>query len=74
MEERHFDKNFGICFSFWDFLFGTAYDPGSEWPSVGLADMMPPSNVTEFLLYPFVDPPEAVKKQSLDAVHVKGSA
>jgi sterol desaturase/sphingolipid hydroxylase (fatty acid hydroxylase superfamily) len=53
LEERHFDKNFGICFSLWDRLFGTAYDPApGEWPSVGLASVPAPRSLREFLLLP----------------------
>lgn len=53
IEERHFDKNFGICFSCWDHLFGTAYDPGEEWPAVGLADVPAPVTIRDYLLIPF---------------------
>jgi len=53
LEERHFNKNFGICFSFWDTLFGTAYDPGEEWPAVGLADTPAPRTVADYLKLPF---------------------
>lgn len=53
LEERHFDKNFGICFSIWDRWFGTAYDPGpNEWPKVGLADVPAPKNLVDFLALP----------------------
>lgn len=53
LEERHFDKNFGICFSIWDRLFGTAYDPApDEWPSVGVAGLEPPRSLTDFLSMP----------------------
>lgn len=73
MEERHFDKNFGICFSVWDFMFGTAYSPGNEWPRVGLVDKPPPAGIGEFLVYPFVEPPAAGAEQPLDVLGVKGS-
>lgn len=56
LEKRHFDKNFGICFSCWDPLFGTAYDPKEEWPAVGLADTPPPRTVGDYLLLPFRKP------------------
>jgi sterol desaturase/sphingolipid hydroxylase (fatty acid hydroxylase superfamily) len=53
-ETHHFDKNFGICFSIWDRMFGTAYDPvGDEWPSVGLANVDPPRTIADYLLMPF---------------------
>jgi sterol desaturase/sphingolipid hydroxylase (fatty acid hydroxylase superfamily) len=54
IEPRHFDKNFGICFSIWDRCFGTAYDPApDEWPKVGLQDVDPPRTVRDYLLLPF---------------------
>jgi sterol desaturase/sphingolipid hydroxylase (fatty acid hydroxylase superfamily) len=52
LEPRHFDHNFGILFSFWDRLFGTAYDPGREWPAVGVAGSPPPRSLWQFLSYP----------------------
>ena len=52
LEERHFDKNFGICFSFWDYLFGTAYEPGEEWPAVGVDGVPAPRNVAQYLCLP----------------------
>jgi sterol desaturase/sphingolipid hydroxylase (fatty acid hydroxylase superfamily) len=53
LDERHFDKNFAICFSLWDRLFGTAYDPSpDEWPDVGLANMPPPRSILDYLLLP----------------------
>lgn len=54
LEPRHFDKNFGICFSIWDRLFGTVYYPApGEWPKVGLAEVPAPKGVREYLLLPF---------------------
>jgi sterol desaturase/sphingolipid hydroxylase (fatty acid hydroxylase superfamily) len=53
LEERHFDKNFGILLSVWDRLFGTAYEPGEEWPAVGVAGVKPPSSVLDYLMLPF---------------------
>lgn len=53
LEPRHFEKNFGICFSIWDSLFGTAYWPEvDEWPKVGVAGVSPPKTVREFLALP----------------------
>lgn len=53
LEERHFDKNFGICFSLWDHLFGTAYDPApDEWPEVGVAGVEAPRSLGAYLLLP----------------------
>lgn len=53
VEPRHFDKNFAILFSFWDRLFGTAYDPApDEWPEVGLAEVNQPNGLREWLDLP----------------------
>ena len=53
-EERHFDRNFGIVFSVWDRLFGTAWEPAlDEWPTVGLANVDPPQTIADYLLMPF---------------------
>ena len=53
LEAKHFDRNFGICFSLWDRLFGTAYDPEpGEWPKVGVAGVKPPRTIAEFLMLP----------------------
>jgi sterol desaturase/sphingolipid hydroxylase (fatty acid hydroxylase superfamily) len=54
LEERHFDKNFGIFTTLWDSLFGTLYMPApGEWPQTGVADFPEPATVGEFLLSPF---------------------
>jgi sterol desaturase/sphingolipid hydroxylase (fatty acid hydroxylase superfamily) len=53
LEPRHFEKNFGIFLSFWDRIFGTTYEPGEEWPAVGLADIPPPRSALEYALMPF---------------------
>jgi sterol desaturase/sphingolipid hydroxylase (fatty acid hydroxylase superfamily) len=53
LEEQHFDKNFGIVFTLWDRLFGTAYFPAEdEWPGTGIAGIVPPSSLFDFLLFP----------------------
>jgi sterol desaturase/sphingolipid hydroxylase (fatty acid hydroxylase superfamily) len=53
VEERHFDKNFAICFSIWDRLFRTAYDPASdEWPQVGIAEAPAPRQIGEMMMMP----------------------
>lgn len=53
LEPKHFDKNFGICFSLWDRIFGTAYDPApGEWPAVGVAGVKPPQTISDFLALP----------------------
>lgn len=57
IEPRHFDKNFGVCFSLWDRWFGTAYDPApDEWPDVGLVDIPAPRTITDYLMLPFRRP------------------
>lgn len=53
LEPRHFDKNFGICFSIWDRIFGTAYYPGKEeWPAVGVAGVRAPRTLRDYLMLP----------------------
>ncbi len=54
VEPHHFDRNFGICFTPWDRLFGTAYDPlPGEWPKVRIQDAPAPRDLGDFLLMPF---------------------
>jgi len=38
IEPQHRDKNFGVIFSFWDQLFGTAYRGDGGYPATGIAD------------------------------------
>ena len=53
LEPRHFDRNFAVCFSFWDSLFGTAYWPKKgEWPAVGVKEYPAPRNFWEYLMLP----------------------
>lgn len=53
LEPQHFDKNFGVFFSFWDRLFGTAFIPASnEWPETGLADRREAVSIADYLFYP----------------------
>lgn len=53
LEPDHIDRNFGVCFTLWDRLFGTAYWPKpNEWPKVGVASVAPPRNIREFLALP----------------------
>ncbi|HET6942711.1 MAG TPA: sterol desaturase family protein [Sphingomicrobium sp.] len=53
LEPQHFDKNFGILFSFWDRIFGTAWEPrADEWPATGVAGLHPPASVLDYLLFP----------------------
>jgi sterol desaturase/sphingolipid hydroxylase (fatty acid hydroxylase superfamily) len=37
-EPKHFDKNFGVLFSFWDFILGTQYKHYDEYPETGIID------------------------------------
>lgn len=37
-ESHHCGKNYGVLFSFWDYLFGTAYRGPSEYPATGIVD------------------------------------
>lgn len=53
LEPQHFEKNFGILFSFWDRIFGTAWEPrAGEWPATGVAGLVPPNSIADYLLYP----------------------
>jgi sterol desaturase/sphingolipid hydroxylase (fatty acid hydroxylase superfamily) len=53
LEQKHFDKNFGILFSFWDRMFGTAFIPDqNEWPDTGIADHSEPRSVWDYVVHP----------------------
>lgn len=53
LEERHFDRNFAILFSFWDRLFGTCTMPGpNEWPDTGIREARSPRSLGELLAFP----------------------
>jgi sterol desaturase/sphingolipid hydroxylase (fatty acid hydroxylase superfamily) len=53
IEPQHFDRNFGILFSFWDRLFGTVHEPASgEWPATGVIGYSPPRSLADSLIYP----------------------
>jgi len=53
-DPTHFEKNFGIMFSFWDRLFGTGYYPKEdEWPAVGVQGFPPPKGLIDWLCRPF---------------------
>ncbi len=47
---EHFDRNFGVVTLLWDRLFGTAYFPRDEWPTVGLDDRTEPRLADLFAL------------------------
>lgn len=53
LEERHFGKNFGLFFTIWDQLFGTAYFPAKdEWPDTGIEGVEMPRTFSGILLHP----------------------
>jgi sterol desaturase/sphingolipid hydroxylase (fatty acid hydroxylase superfamily) len=52
VEKRHYDKNFGINFAFWDFLFGTGIDEPERNRVYGL-DEPYPETLTSLMLEPF---------------------
>jgi sterol desaturase/sphingolipid hydroxylase (fatty acid hydroxylase superfamily) len=55
VEPKHFDKNFGIEFGFWDHLFGTAYTPApNEWPDTGLDQIPEPDTFRMFFTWYFL--------------------
>lgn len=55
LEPRHFDRNFGILFSFWDRLFGTACEPGEdEWPDTGIADHDEARSILTYVVHPLI--------------------
>ncbi|MFL0412449.1 sterol desaturase family protein [uncultured Sphingomonas sp.] len=78
VEERHFDRNFGICFSFWDAMFGTVHWPKrGEWPDVGVQGERFPETVAEFLAMPFAKAQGialAPKENAIDSVSLNGFA
>lgn len=52
-EERHFDRNYGLFFTIWDQMFGTAYFPAKdEWPETGVAGVRPPESFADVLTHP----------------------
>ena len=60
MQPEHFDKNFAIVTTLWDWLFRTAWFPKpDEWPETGVADYPEPATVRDYLCAPFVWSPRA---------------
>jgi sterol desaturase/sphingolipid hydroxylase (fatty acid hydroxylase superfamily) len=53
-EERHHHRNYGIAFSFWDRLFGTADTTAQRPAAYGAPDMDVPASFLRQLAYPFV--------------------
>ena len=52
-EPRFFNKNFGMVFSFWDFLFGTAVDAPDRCRIYGVAGLDMPETISGQFLTPF---------------------
>jgi sterol desaturase/sphingolipid hydroxylase (fatty acid hydroxylase superfamily) len=53
IQPRHFEKNFGILFTLWDRMFGTAYFPcDDEWPDTGVQGIEPPRSIADYLAFP----------------------
>jgi sterol desaturase/sphingolipid hydroxylase (fatty acid hydroxylase superfamily) len=51
---EHFDKNFGVFTTLWDWLFGTAHFPAAdEWPDTGVADVPEPTTIADYYFAPF---------------------
>lgn len=51
---EHHDKNFGILFTVWDRIFGTAVEPvEGELCEIGVEGVEPPNGAIAFLLMPF---------------------
>jgi sterol desaturase/sphingolipid hydroxylase (fatty acid hydroxylase superfamily) len=64
VQQEHFDKNFGILLSFWDRLFGTAYEPApNEWPATGLEGVNPPGSVFEYIAFPILLPRHYIRQR-----------
>ena len=56
IDAKHYDKNFGLIFAFWDWLFGTLYVPkGYEKLEFGISreEPNPFNSITEIYLKPF---------------------
>jgi sterol desaturase/sphingolipid hydroxylase (fatty acid hydroxylase superfamily) len=54
IEPAHWDKNFGVVTTLWDWLFGTAHFPAkAEWPATGVEGAPEPAGVADFYLLPF---------------------
>lgn len=50
VDQRHYDKNFGVNLSIWDFMFGTAVDERTLPARFGLTDVKMPDVRTQLLL------------------------
>lgn len=68
--EKHHDRNFGLVFAFWDWMFGTLYVPrGYEKLEFGVAgpEPNPFRSVKDIYLKPFADAWRLIKPSSRDA-------
>jgi sterol desaturase/sphingolipid hydroxylase (fatty acid hydroxylase superfamily) len=52
-DPKYFNKNFGMAFSFWDFLFGTAVDAPDRCRNYGVAGLNMPETILGQFLMPF---------------------
>ena len=52
-DPKYFNKNFGMTFSFWDFLFGTAIDAPERCRIYGVAGLDMPETISGQFLTPF---------------------
>ena len=52
-DPKYFNKNFGMAFSFWDFLFGTAVDAPDRCRIYGVAGLNVPETILRQFLVPF---------------------
>ena len=69
-EPRFFNKNFGMVFSFWDFLFGTAVDAPDRCRIYGVAGLDMPETISGQFLTPF----RMLYQQSMAAPNVEQNA
>jgi len=53
-DPKYFNKNFGMAFSFWDFLFGTAVDADDRCRGYGVTGLKMPETVTGQFVTPFL--------------------
>ena len=64
-DPKFFNKNFGMAFSFWDFLFGTAVEASDRCRTYGVTDL----NMPETISGQFVTPFRMLYRQSIAVGH-----
>jgi len=69
-DPKYFNKNFGMTFSFWDFLFGTAVDAPERCRIYGVAGLDMPETISGQFLTPF----RMLYQQSMAAPNVEQNA